>query len=147
MLRIWYDSPQELEIDRHFARLEELIRTFQPRRVLIDSLSTYSSTLGNNKAKDRFFAVLSHELRTPLTPMLAWTQVLRREAESERMRHAADVIDRNARLQARLVDDLLDECGSGHSASRKFCGLRSKASPRPLNGKAFESSGSNQVAI
>jgi len=46
MLRIWYDSPQELEIDRHFARLEELIRTFQPRRVLIDSLSTYSSTPG-----------------------------------------------------------------------------------------------------
>ena len=71
MIRIWYDSPQELEIDRHFARLEELIRTFQPRRVLIDSLSTYSSTLGNNKAKDRFFAVLSHELRTPLTPLRA----------------------------------------------------------------------------
>jgi len=46
MLRIWYDSPQELEIDRHFARLGELIRTFQPRRVLIDSLSTYSSTPG-----------------------------------------------------------------------------------------------------
>jgi len=59
ILRIWYDSPQELEVDRHFAQLEEMVRTFQPRRVLIDSLSTYSSTLGNN---DRSFRDFFHAL-------------------------------------------------------------------------------------
>jgi circadian clock protein KaiC len=59
LLRIWYDSPQELEIDRHFAQLEEMIRTFQPRRVVIDSLSTYSSTLGNS---DRSFRDFFHAL-------------------------------------------------------------------------------------
>lgn len=58
-LRIWYDSPQELEIDRHFAQLEEMVRTYQPKRVVIDSLSTYSSTLGNS---DRSFRDFFHAL-------------------------------------------------------------------------------------
>jgi circadian clock protein KaiC len=58
-LRIWHDSPQELEIDRHFAQLEEMVRTFQPQRVVIDSLSTYSSTLGNS---DRSFRDSFHAL-------------------------------------------------------------------------------------
>lgn len=61
------------------------------------------------KAKDRFLAVLSHELRTPLTPLLlAAHQLSRDDALAPLSRHLAEVIQRNGRLQAQLIDDLLD---------------------------------------
>lgn len=62
-----------------------------------------------NQAKDHFLAVLSHELRTPLTPVLAAVQLLqRRPGLSAELREPLEVIQRNAQLQARLIDDLLD---------------------------------------
>jgi signal transduction histidine kinase len=62
-----------------------------------------------NRAKDQFLAVLSHELRTPLTPVLAAAQLLQREQGlSIRFREPLEIIQRNAQLQARLIDDLLD---------------------------------------
>lgn len=61
--------------------------------------------------KDEFLATLSHELRTPLSAILGWTQLLLRERtgnEQIDQRRAIQVIDRNARAQVRLIDDLLD---------------------------------------
>ncbi len=60
------------------------------------------------QAKDEFLAVLSHELRTPLTPILTWAQIIRGEQDPGRIRQAAEVIERNVRLQMALVEDLLD---------------------------------------
>jgi PAS domain S-box-containing protein len=62
-----------------------------------------------NRVKDEFLAVLSHELRTPLNAILGWTQTVRSwQSDPSTMRHAIEVIDRNARTQARLIEDLLD---------------------------------------
>jgi PAS domain S-box-containing protein len=62
-----------------------------------------------SQAKDEFLAALSHELRTPLHALRLWAGILRGGLEDpQAIARAADTIDRNAILQARLVDDLLD---------------------------------------
>ncbi|GLS95487.1 PAS domain-containing hybrid sensor histidine kinase/response regulator [Piscinibacter gummiphilus] len=60
-----------------------------------------------SRMKDEFLATLSHELRTPLAAIIGWTHVLRRSAAAENGR-AVETIERNARTQSRLIDDLLD---------------------------------------
>jgi signal transduction histidine kinase len=62
-----------------------------------------------NRAKDVFLATLSHELRTPLTPVVGWIKLLRSGSLDEKsISQALDAIERNAWLQSRLIDDLLD---------------------------------------
>ena len=63
------------------------------------------------RIKDEFLATLSHELRTPLSAILGWTQLLRKGAATikpDDLQRAIEVIDRNAREQFQLIDDLLD---------------------------------------
>lgn len=62
-----------------------------------------------DRLKDEFLATLSHELRTPLTSVLGWATLLRKgEVEKTDIARAIETIERNARSQARLIDDLLD---------------------------------------
>ena len=61
-----------------------------------------------NRIKDEFLSTLSHELRTPLNAILGWTQLMRVGQLEGEVAHAMEVIERNARAQAKLVEDLLD---------------------------------------
>jgi PAS domain S-box-containing protein len=62
-----------------------------------------------NRAKDEFLAVVSHELRSPLNAMLGWARLLHGGRLDEATgTHAVEVIERNARSQAQLIEDLLD---------------------------------------
>jgi PAS domain S-box-containing protein len=62
-----------------------------------------------NRMKDEFLATLSHELRTPLTAMLGWLSMLRgRRLDKKTTEHAIETIERNTRIQAKLIEDLMD---------------------------------------
>ncbi|MBE9169230.1 PAS domain-containing protein [Pleurocapsales cyanobacterium LEGE 06147] len=62
-----------------------------------------------NRIKDEFLAVLSHELRSPLNPILGWVQLLRRgKYDEQTIQRALEIIERNAKLQTQLIEDLLD---------------------------------------
>lgn len=80
-----------------------------------------------NRAKDEFLATVSHELRTPLSPILAWARMLRDGVLDDARRvHAYEVIERSARAQAQLIEDLLD-------VSRIMAGkMRLEVRPVPL---------------
>ena len=62
-----------------------------------------------NRAKDDFLATLSHELRTPLNAMLGWVNLLQTgKLDPQTAKRGLDAIDRNSRIQAQLIEDLLD---------------------------------------
>jgi signal transduction histidine kinase len=62
-----------------------------------------------NRIKDEFLATLSHELRTPLSSILGWAQLLRSQMlDPEETLEAFEIIERNAQIQCKLIEDLLD---------------------------------------
>lgn len=78
-------------------------------RLLVREQAARAEAEAANRNKDEFLATLSHELRTPLTAILGWSHLLRtrklNEADTTR---AIDTIERNAKSQSQLIDDLLD---------------------------------------
>src|SRR5690606_9647290 len=92
--------------DRH-ERL--LAGTARWGALALENAQHYLDAREANQQKDRFLATLSHELRTPLNAILGWAHILDSTAADERTRRRAiETIQRNARAQARLIDDLLD---------------------------------------
>ena len=85
-------------------------RAAEERKVLLDSeREARADAERTNQLKDDFLTTLSHELRTPLSAILGWAQVLRRGTRDQADLHRGlQSIERNARAQAQLIEDLLD---------------------------------------
>ena len=78
-------------------------------RLLIREQAARAEAERANRTKDEFLATLSHELRTPLTAILGWTHLIRGgNLDASMMGRALETIERNARSQSQLIDDLLD---------------------------------------
>ncbi len=93
-------------------RIEAIELANQQREEMLDAeRNARMAAQRATRIKDEFLATLSHELRTPLSAILGWTQVLLRgdtPKGPDEQKRAVEVIDRNARAQIQLIDDLLD---------------------------------------
>jgi signal transduction histidine kinase/ActR/RegA family two-component response regulator len=99
---------------------EELARVYEREKKARDEAEEA------NRAKDFFLAVVSHELRSPLNTILGWTKILLgKEIKPEARQNALETIEKSARAQSKLIDDLID---SARVASGKM-----RLEMRPVN--------------
>ena len=99
-----------LHVEELSKYITELQRSEEARgQLLLRAERARAEAEAANRIKDEFLATLSHELRTPLTSLLGWSSVLREAKRDEKLlNQGLEAIDRNARVQAQLIDDLLD---------------------------------------
>jgi len=76
--------------------------------LLVSERAARSEAERATRLKDEFVATLSHELRTPLNAIVGWASILRADRRGETITQGVEVIERNAKLQAQMIEELLD---------------------------------------
>jgi signal transduction histidine kinase len=104
------ESDRRLSMERQKWETEALrLRVAEQEQATVREHQARLEAEDANHVKDQFLATLSHELRTPLTAILGWAATLKKKAGTEAgIARGLEAIERNAKAQARLIDDLLD---------------------------------------
>jgi signal transduction histidine kinase/ActR/RegA family two-component response regulator len=125
---LFFGDPEEGVFNEHLARIVEglaaqaavamdnarLFEAVQRARAEAEQSAAekerlYREAQESSRLKDEFLATVSHELRTPLTAILGWAHMLRTgQYDGDSAQSAFETIERNARAQAQLIEDLLD---------------------------------------
>jgi signal transduction histidine kinase/ActR/RegA family two-component response regulator len=110
----WIERDEDGQPRRALCRVTEFAEQSDERvRQILEALAREQTARAeaeaNARAKDEFLAIVSHELRTPLSAMLGWAEVLRSRRPGDPIyERALQTIERNAELQSKLIEDLLD---------------------------------------
>ncbi|MBE9155833.1 PAS domain S-box protein [Nodosilinea sp. LEGE 06152] len=97
----WFGTATDIEDQKQLEH--------QRSQLLLQEQAARAAAEAASRTKDEFLAVVSHELRSPLNPILGWATLLQSGTLSEaKTKQALAVIERNAKLQTELIDDLLD---------------------------------------
>ncbi|HEY9729264.1 MAG TPA: ATP-binding protein [Chroococcales cyanobacterium] len=97
--------------ERHYSSVDLMMAVELAQRVAIaiDNGQLFQEAQEANRIKDEFLAIVSHELRTPLNAILGWSQMLRnRKLNDATIAKAVETIERNAKSQGKLIEDILD---------------------------------------
>ncbi|RCJ26002.1 hypothetical protein A6770_26915 [Nostoc minutum NIES-26] len=105
------DMPEFSQHDRAFvlSLAQQCAQAIERARLYEAAQTAREAAETANRIKDEFLAVLSHELRSPLNPILGWAKLLQtKKLDEKTIPQALKTIERNAKLQAQLIEDLLD---------------------------------------